>query len=84
MTENALRGRSLRAKVLGMGFIDKAKELLDQHDDKVDAALEKAGELAKSRFAGYDEQIDMGVDKLQEMTGGGDTTRQAPGGDQPR
>lgn len=30
-----------------MGFIDKAKDLLDQHDDKVDAALEKAGELAK-------------------------------------
>jgi hypothetical protein len=67
-----------------MGFIDKAKELLDQHDDKVDAALEKAGELAKGRFAGYEEQIDMGVDKLHEMTGGGDTTRQAPGDDQPR
>jgi hypothetical protein len=57
-----------------MGFMDKAKELLNQHDDKVDQALDKAGEAAKERFAGHDEQIDQGVDKLQEMTGTGDTT----------
>jgi hypothetical protein len=61
----------------GMGFMDKAKDMLDQHDDKVDQALEKAGEAAKQRFAGHDEQIDQGVDRLQEMTGEGDTT-QAP------
>jgi len=66
-----------------MGFMDKAKELLDQHDDKVDAALEKAGELAKNRFPGHDQQIDTGVDKLQEMTGAGDTTRREPQGEQP-
>lgn len=59
-----------------MGFMDKAKELLNQHDDKVDQALDKAGEMAKERFAGHDEQIDQGVDKLQEMTGAGDTTRE--------
>lgn len=83
VTQNALRRHRVRAKVLDMGFMDKAKDLLDQHDDKVDAALEKAGEMAKSRFAGHDEQIDMGIDKLQEMTGG-DTTRQEPHGEQPR
>jgi hypothetical protein len=57
-----------------MGFMDKAKELLNQHDDKVDQALDKAGDMAKERFEGHDEQIDQGVDKLQEMTGAGDTT----------
>jgi hypothetical protein len=76
VTQIAPRRDHRAAKVTGMGFMDKAKELLDQHDDKVDAALDKAGELAKSRFAGHDEQIDTAVDKLQEMTGGGDTTRE--------
>jgi hypothetical protein len=61
-----------------MGFMDKAKELLNQHDDKVDQALDKAGEMAKERFAGHDEQIDQGVDKLQAMTGAGDTTEAPP------
>jgi hypothetical protein len=61
-----------------MGFMDKAKELLNQHDDKVDQGLDKAGEAAKGRFAGHDEQVDQGVDKLQEMTGAGDTTRPRP------
>ncbi|WP_219413121.1 antitoxin [Pseudonocardia nigra] len=60
-----------------MGFMDKAKDLLNQHDDKVDQGLDKAGEAAKGRFAGHDEQIDQGVDRLQGMTGAGDTT-QAP------
>jgi MT0933-like antitoxin protein len=61
-----------------MGFMDKAKDLLNQHDDKVDQALDKAGEMAKERFAGHDEQIDQGVDKIQEMTGAGDTTEAPP------
>jgi hypothetical protein len=61
-----------------MGFMDKAKELLNQHDDKVDQALDKAGDMAKERFAGHDEQIDQGVDKLQEMTGAGDTAEEQP------
>ncbi len=61
-----------------MGFMDKVKELLNQHDDKVDQGLDKAGEAAKGRFAGHDEQIDQGVDRLQEMTGEGDTTETPP------
>lgn len=63
-----------------MGFMDKAKDLLNQHDDKVDQGLDKAGEAAKGRFAGHEGHIDQGVDQLQRMTGDGDTTQDhAPG-----
>ncbi|GAA3244600.1 hypothetical protein GCM10017691_50820 [Pseudonocardia petroleophila] len=61
-----------------MSFLDKAKDLLNQHDDKVDQALDKAGEAAKGRFAGHESQIDGLVDQAQQRTGAGDTTRQAP------
>lgn len=64
--------------VAGMSFLDKAKELLDQHDDKVDQALDKGGEYAKGRFAGHDEQIDGLVDQAQQRTGAGDTTQAPP------
>ncbi|MET0190150.1 MAG: antitoxin, partial [Pseudonocardia sediminis] len=37
-----------------MGFLDKAKELLGQHDDKVDQGLNKIGDAAKTKFAGHD------------------------------
>jgi len=60
--------------------MDKAKDLLGKHDDKVDQALDQGGEKAKERFAGHEEHIDKGVDHLQRMTGEGDTTErtQAP------
>jgi hypothetical protein len=58
--------------------MDKAKRLLDQHDDKVDQALDKAGEAGKERFAGHDSHIDQGVDHLQRTTGDGDTTQAPP------
>ncbi|MDT7747589.1 MAG: hypothetical protein QOD96_1251 [Pseudonocardiales bacterium] len=41
-----------------MGFLDKAKELLDEHDDMVDKTLGQVGEAAKGRFAGQDWLID--------------------------
>jgi hypothetical protein len=72
--------------VASMGFLDKAKEMLGQHDDKVDQGLDKAGEAAKGKFAGHDEHIDKGVDFLQERTGEGNTTAApppAPEGEQP-
>jgi hypothetical protein len=47
----------------------KAGELLEQHADKVDAAVEKAGELAKEKF-GHDAQVDMAVDKVQDLLPG--------------
>lgn len=60
-----------------MGLLDKAKQLLGQHDDKVDQAIGKAGEAAKQKY-GHDAQIDQGVDQLRRVTGEGDTTQQAP------
>jgi ABC-type transporter Mla subunit MlaD len=61
-----------------MDFLNRAKGLIDQHDEQVDQALDKAGEFAKTRFAGHDQQIDQAVDKAQELSGQGDTTRPAP------
>ena len=61
-----------------MGLFDNARDLLNQHDEQVDQALEQAGGLAKDRFAGHDEQIDSAIDKAQEMTGAGDTVPDQP------
>jgi len=61
-----------------MGFMDKAKDLLNQHDEQVDQALEHGGEIAKGKFAGHDAQIDGAVDRAQEMTGAGDTVPDNP------
>jgi MT0933-like antitoxin protein len=56
------------------GFMDKANEFADQHDEQVDQGLEKAGDVAGERTGGkYDEQIDRGVDTAQDRTGEGDT-----------
>ena len=57
-----------------MSFMDKAKDLLNQHDDKVDQGLGQAGDAAKGRFAGHDSHIDGLVDQAQQRTGAGDTT----------
>ena len=48
-----------------MGFMDKAKDMADKHDEQVDKGIEKAGD-----------QIDKGVDQAQTRTGQGDTTQQ--------
>lgn len=61
-----------------MGFLDRAKDLANQHDEQVDQALEKAGELVKERVPGHDAQIDAAIDQAQAMTGQGDTVPDAP------
>lgn len=66
---------------MGVDFLDKAKELIDQHDDKIDAALDKVGEAAKQRFAEHGEMIDKVIDEAKKRTGQGDTTEGAPGPD---
>ena len=59
------------------GFMDKAKEMADQHDEQVDQGLEKAGDFADQRTGGgHSEQIDKGVDFAQQRTGEGDTEQQ--------
>ena len=58
-----------------MSFMDKAKDLADQHDDKVDQGLEKAGDQVDERTGNkYSSQIDKGVDQAQQRTGEGDTS----------
>lgn len=55
---------------------DDVKKFVDDHDDKVDDALEKAGDAAGAKF-GHAAQIDKGVDWVQEHTGDGDSQEPA-------
>jgi hypothetical protein len=60
-----------------MGFMDKAKDLADKHDEQVDQGLDKAGDQVDQRTGNkYSSQIDKGVDQAQQRTGEGDTTPQ--------
>jgi len=57
-----------------MGFMDKAKDFADKHDEQVDQGLEKAGDQIDERTGDkYSTQIDKGVDQAQQHTGAGDT-----------
>ena len=59
-----------------MGFLDDAKKFIDEHDDKVDDAIAKAGDLVDDKTGGkFAEQIDKAENFAQEMTGDGDTAR---------
>ena len=59
------------------GFMDKAQDFTEQHDEQVDQGMEKAGDMADQKTGGkYDEQIDKGVDAAQERTGQGDSQQQ--------
>jgi len=60
-----------------MGFLDKAKDLLGQHDDKVDQAINKAGDAATEKF-GHGDQVDKATEFARERTGEGDTTQHQP------
>jgi hypothetical protein len=52
-----------RDKVVGMGFLDKAKDLLSKNTDKVDTVIDKAADLVdkktQGKYAGT-------VDKVQD------------------
>ena len=57
-----------------MGIFDKAKDALSGQEDKIDAGVEKAGDMVDEKTGGkYGEQVDKGQDlaneKLGEMTG---------------
>jgi hypothetical protein len=42
-----------------MGFLDKAKDLLSENADKVDTAIDKAGDIIDSKTQGkYSDTID--------------------------
>ncbi|MGI5239752.1 antitoxin [Dactylosporangium sp. CA-139066] len=57
-------------------FLKKAKKVADEHDDKVDEAIGKAGDEANRRTdEKYSSQVDKGVDYAQQHTGQGKTQR---------
>ena len=64
-------------------FVNKAKNLADQHDEQVDQGLDRAGDMAKERFAGHDEQIDQGVDKFKDWVPGGEGGEDQPPAEPP-
>lgn len=50
-----------------MGFLDKAKDMLSQNADKVEAAIDKAGDLVDEKTEGKFSGI---VDKAQDAAKG--------------
>jgi hypothetical protein len=55
-------------------FLQRARELADQHDNVVDETIEKAGDLLDERTGGkFSGQLDNIVDEAQKRTGDGDT-----------
>ncbi|WP_018683383.1 antitoxin [Actinokineospora enzanensis] len=45
---------------------NKAEGLLQQHGDKIEEGVEKAGEFVKGKF-GHESQVDAVVDKIQDL-----------------
>jgi MT0933-like antitoxin protein len=53
-----------------MGFLDDAKKLVDEHEDQVDAGIEKAGDLVDEKTGDkYAGQIDKGQEFIEGKTG---------------
>ncbi len=55
-----------------MPGLDDLKKFADDHDDKVDEGLAKAGDMAGDKL-GHPDEVNKGVDFAQEHTGAGDT-----------
>jgi len=54
------------------GLVDKGKEFAAQNPDKVDEAIEKAGDLADRKTGGkYAEQVDKAQDAAKKALGAG-------------
>ena len=59
-----------------MGFLDDAEKFIDEHDEQVDQAIEKAGDLVDDKTGGkYADQVDKVQNIAEEKTGDGDTAR---------
>ena len=60
-----------------MGIFDKAKDLANEHNDKVDQGIEKAAELIDEKTGGqHTEQIQQGAEQAKDTTG--DASGQQP------
>jgi antitoxin protein of toxin-antitoxin system len=54
---------------MGINFDElknKAQDLVEQHGDKIEDGIEKAGEFAKQKF-GHEQQVDSVVDKVKDL-----------------
>ena len=53
-----------------MGLFDKAKELAEEHADKVEQAIDKVADVVDEKTGGkYAEQIEKGVDAAKGFVG---------------
>ncbi len=53
-----------------MGLFDRAKELADQHADKVEGAIDKVADVVDEKTGGkYADHIDKGVDAAKGFVG---------------
>ena len=53
-----------------MGFLDKAKDLLGQHAEKVEGAIDKVAEVVDDKTGGkYADQIDKGAEAAKDFVG---------------
>lgn len=50
-----------------MGIFDKAKDLLNEHNETVDQGIDKAADLIDQKTGGqHSQQIDQAVDKVKD------------------
>lgn len=57
-----------------MGFLDDAKKMADEHDQQVDQAIEKSGDLLDDKTGNkFSDKVDKAQDFAEEHTGDGDT-----------
>ena len=63
-----------------MGFLDKAKEMLGQHGEKVEGAIDKVADVVDEKTGGkYADQIDKGAEAAKGFVGDeGDGTPPVP------
>lgn len=51
-----------------MGFLDKAKDMLGDHADKADGAIDKVADLVDDKTGGkHSDKIDGAADKAKEV-----------------
>ena len=55
-----------------MGWLDKAKDLADDHGDKIEDGIDKAADVAKDKLGdAHDDKIDAARRALRLLEGGG-------------
>ena len=53
-----------------MGFLDKAKDLLGKHEEKIEGAIDKVAEVVDDKTGGkHTDKIDKGVEAAKGFVG---------------